>query len=275
LSATAGDGPRACCYAHFALGALPESAQAYEDAASLADRVGLKEAQVHALISAMYPLGFINPDRGLAALDQAVQTSVSAGDPVLLASTQMVSASCRLIFNGWRKEDADLCISAVKMLPRLEDSKAAPYQQMIYGHVLALQGRYREALDLIDAIDAVVSDHRTSLIPHFGAVSGKTLILLRMGRLGEVLRITRAGRESTDENVARSWLLTFREAWLRILVFDYEGALRISEAVVQTQETITPASRIPSARLPLVISPSIAVNTARPSNSSVKYTVLT
>jgi len=224
-------------YAHFALGALPESAQAYTDAASKADQAGLKAAEVHALISAMYPLGFISPDRGLAALDRAVQMSVSAGDPTLVARTQMAAASCRLIFDAWRKEYADLCVSAHEMLRHLDDSEEVPYQQMIDGHVLALQGRYREALDLIDALETAVSrtGHGISLIPHVGATSGRTLILLRMGRLGDVLRITQVGRESADENIARSWLLTFREAWLRILVFDYEGAHRICEAIVQTR----------------------------------------
>ncbi len=56
--------------AHFVLGALQESAQAYGEAASEAEKAGLKTASVHALICAMYPLGFIDPGQGLAALDQ-------------------------------------------------------------------------------------------------------------------------------------------------------------------------------------------------------------
>jgi len=221
-------------YAHFALGALPESAEAYAAAASRAEQAGLRAAQVHALISAMYPLGFINPERGLAALDQAVQMSVSAGDPVLLARTQMVATSCHLIFDDWREENAELCVSAYETLRRLGDSGLGPYHQMIYAHVLTLRGSYREALELIEAAISR-TDYGISLIPHFGALSAKTLTLLRLGQLGEVLRITRAGRESADENIARSWLLTFREAWLRTLVFDYEGAHRISEAIAQTR----------------------------------------
>jgi tetratricopeptide (TPR) repeat protein len=186
----------------------------------------------------MFPLGFISPDHGLAALDQAVQMSVSAGDPVLVARTQKVAAGCHLVFDHWRKEYADVCASAHETLRRLGDTEEIPFQQMTYGHVLALQGRYREALDLMDATDAAVfrADYATSLIPHVGAISGRTLILLRTGRLGEVLRITRSGKESTDENMGRSWLLAFREAWLRMLVFDYEGAHRISTAIAKTRK---------------------------------------
>jgi DNA-binding winged helix-turn-helix (wHTH) protein/tetratricopeptide (TPR) repeat protein len=224
-------------YAHFATGAFADSAQAYATAASRAQEAGLKTAQVESLTSAMFPLGFISPDRGLAALDQAVQMSISAGDPILVARTRKVAAGCHLIFDHWCKDYADVCASAHETLHRLGDTEEIPFQQMTYGHVLALQGRYREALDLIDATDAAIfrSEHGTSLIPHVGAISGRTLILLRTGRLGELLRITRSGRESTDENKGRSWLLAFREAWLRMLVFDYEGAHRISTAIANTR----------------------------------------
>ena len=224
-------------YAHFAIGDFADSAQAYATAAAQAQEAGLKTAQVESLTSAMFPLGLISPDRGLAALDQAVHMSISAGDPVLVARTRKVAAGCHLIFDHWRQDYVDACASAHETLHRLGDTEEIPFQQMTYGHVLALQGRYREASELIDATDAAISrsGHGTSLIPHVGATSGRTLILLRTGRLGELLRITRPGRESTDENKGRSWLLAFREAWLRMLVFDYEGAHRISTAIANTR----------------------------------------
>jgi len=50
---------------------------------------------------------------------------------------------------------------------------------------------------------------------------------LLMGQLGKALQITQAGRASPDENLARYWLLSCREAWLRTVAFDFEGARRI------------------------------------------------
>src|SRR4030095_8477149 len=82
--------------AHYALGAMAESTNAYGAAASRAAQTGLKAAQVSALTSLMRPFGLIDPDQGLAAMEQAVQVSRSADDPVLLARTQMLAASCRL-----------------------------------------------------------------------------------------------------------------------------------------------------------------------------------
>jgi hypothetical protein len=64
--------------AHFAQGALGQSAQTYAAAATRAQQAGLKKAQLHALTSAMYPLGFIGPEevrnsgRSLASLRHGV-----------------------------------------------------------------------------------------------------------------------------------------------------------------------------------------------------------
>jgi tetratricopeptide (TPR) repeat protein len=69
------------------------------------------------------------------------------------------------------------------------------------------------------------------LITSFGALSGKTFALLRLGDLGEVLRIVRAGKESFEENRTRWRLLHVREAWIRLLAFDYQGALNLYESI--------------------------------------------
>jgi len=52
-----------------------------------------------------------------------------------------------------------------------------------------------------------------------------------MGYLGEVLRISRTGRELAEKNGSSSLLYQFRESWLRMLAFDFEGARRICDAL--------------------------------------------
>ncbi len=217
--------------AHFVLGALPESARAYKEAAKGAEEAGLKTAAVHALICAMYPLGFIEPDQGLAALDRAVQTSLAIEDPLLLVRTQIGAAGSRLVFDNWTNENAVLCTESYQTLCRISDSGVDHFQQIVYAHLLILQGKYREALEICESGGVSRMNHGISQIAHFGAISAKTLALLRLGRLGEVLRITQAGRVSVQENLARSWALDFREAWLRIMAFDFEGAQRICDAI--------------------------------------------
>jgi len=83
--------------AHYALGAMSDSATAYEAEASRAAQTGLRAAQVRALSCLVRPYGLIDPDRGLAAMPEAEQVSRALGDALLLARTQMLAAGIRLL----------------------------------------------------------------------------------------------------------------------------------------------------------------------------------
>jgi len=216
--------------AHFALGDLLDSAQAYTDAASRAATAGNRSDQAHALVRAMYPLGAIDPKRGLAAMRQAVQTCERIGDARLTAQTQMLSIGCHLVFDEWRQPDADVYVANHSALCDSNDSGDEPLQQMVHGHVLSLCGKYREAIAAFESSVSCV-DPSTGLITSFGALSGKTFALLRLGELGQVLRIVRAGKESFEENRTRWRLLHVREAWLRLLAFDYPGTVKLYESI--------------------------------------------
>jgi len=216
--------------AHFALGAMPQATEAYLTAAARADQAGLKIAHLRALTAAMCAFGFTEADRGIAVVDQAVKASSSHDDPLLLARTQMLAASCRLVFDKWCQQDADLCMSTHDTLRSLGDDEPFPPQRMAYWQVATLQGKYREALE---TFEEGLSDLHSGicLITHFIALSGKTLTLLRLGEFGEVLKLTRAARERAEKNGNAPWLFNSREAWLRLLAFDFEGARRLCEAV--------------------------------------------
>src|SRR5260370_28999887 len=122
----------------------------------------------------MRPFGFIDPDQGLAAMEQAVQVSRSADDPVLLARTQMLAASCRLLYDTWRKEDADLCASAHTTLRNLGDTDTPPFHKMIYAHVQVLQGNYQEAFEIFE-VSLQKMGQTTRLIKHCLTLSEKTM----------------------------------------------------------------------------------------------------
>lgn len=217
--------------AQFALGALTESAQTYASAAARAHQAGLKAAQMHALTSAMYPLGFIAPVKGVAALDEAVKISRTYDDPARLALTQMLAEGFRLVFDFWSEAHAQLCISAYDTLLRLSPGEVDPYQRIVFAHVLMLRGRYAEALEVCDRSTSEASasgvGQVVNFLAHFGALSAKLIVLLRTGKLGAVLQIARSGRSAPDENMSLYWLLTLREAMLRAIVFDFEGAAQI------------------------------------------------
>jgi DNA-binding winged helix-turn-helix (wHTH) protein/tetratricopeptide (TPR) repeat protein len=217
--------------AYYVLGSMSDSAKAYEAEASRAAQKGLKAAQVQALSCLVRPYGLIDPDRGLAAMAEAEEASRVLRDPLLLARTQMLAAGIRLIYDTWRMEDAQLCVSAHRALVDFGDSDVPPYNNMIYAHVQALQGNYREAFEIFEA--GITKVGTTSLIAYFFALSGKTVALLRLGRFGDLWQILQTGKQMAEKNGNEPWLFNFREAWLRTLVFDFDGARRLCDLIMR------------------------------------------
>jgi DNA-binding winged helix-turn-helix (wHTH) protein/tetratricopeptide (TPR) repeat protein len=215
--------------AHYALGAMTDSAKAYTAGAARAAQVGLKATQVDALICLMRPFGLMDPDQGIAAIDVAEQVSSGLNDPLLLARTQMLAAATRLLYDSWRKEDAHLCLSAHQMIRDLRDSNTPPYHQMMYAYVQVQQGSYHEALKIFESFIPKMDEPATYLF----AVTGRTVPLLYLGKFGEVLRIVRAGKEMAERNGNAAWLFNFREVWLRTLCFDFAGARQLCEFIMR------------------------------------------
>src|SRR5262249_19310066 len=193
-------------------------------------KAGLKAAEVCALNALVRPYGFIDPSRGLVAVERAVRVSAELGDQLLHARCEMLAACSRLIYDTWRKEDAETCASASQRVRGVGDFPVIGYPEMLYGYVQSLQGNYREALRIADA-GIPKLDRASNLMVHFFSLGGKTLALLHSGQFGELLEIVRDGKNSAEKNGNSPWLFVFREAWLCTLVLDYERARLLGETV--------------------------------------------
>jgi len=219
--------------ANYALGAMSDSVEAYEQAAAVAARAGQIAAQIESLISLAYSACYTNPTRGLEVCAQAVEVSQGHDDPLLLAEAQMAAATCRLLYDSWRTADAKLYASAAGTIEALSASRAPAYYQILSVYVRAAQGEYIRALERADlAIREMAAT--ASSAAYLNALGAKTLSLLHLGRFGEVLRIVRAGREMAEKNEVDPWLFVFREAWLRSLCFDFEGVRRIGSVSIRS-----------------------------------------
>ena len=216
--------------AYYCLGSMAECARAHEAQAARAAEAGLRAAEVSALNALVRPFGFIDPSRGLVAVERAVQVSSELDDPLLHARCEMLAACTRLIYDTWRKEDAGACAAASRKVRGAGDFPTIGYPEMLYGYVQSLQGNYREALRIADA-GIPKLDRAANLMIHFFSLGGKTLALLHCGQLGELLRIIREGKAAAEKNGNSPWLFVFREAWLRTLVLDYEGARQLGDGV--------------------------------------------
>ena len=214
--------------AHFALGAMSDSALAYETAAARAAEAGLRKTQIEALARLAVPAWYLDPPRGNDICEQAVEESRAHGDPLLLAQTQLATACFRLLYDTWRNQDAETCASARHTIRRL--SGPSTPENMFCVYVQAMQGDYEEALKQAEA--AMIAT--TSPAAYLLALGAKILSLMQCGRFGEVLRIVGTGRELAQKNGEDPWVFIFREAWLRSLCFDFEGVLRLSRTAMRS-----------------------------------------
>ncbi len=214
--------------AHYGRGAWIECAEAYETAAARAAAAGSTSTQVHALRGLIRPFAVLDPDRGIAAIEQAVRLSATLDDPLLHARTELLAAGIRLAYDAWRTEDWDTCASASETIHRLGGAGPPAFDRVVYAHVQILRGDYAQALENLEAGTPEANESTSIMVPMF-ALSGKMLALLFSGRLGELAQLVRAGKDIAEANGNEPWLFVSREAWLRTAVLDFSGARELCE----------------------------------------------
>ena len=225
----------------YLLGEMSGAARTYEIQAERASSAGRKAAELNAMEHLVMPLGFTDPDRGISVAERAVQLSIELSNPVQRALSQMLAAGYRCVYGTWSDEDWELWSSTNKTLEHLNAPPLPPYHQSLYSYLLVLRGEYEEASTHFVTQPSPVNE-AAGLMFHFFTVSTKTLALLRSARLGELLKLVDEGRELAVKNSNDPWLFVFREAWLRTLVFDFEGARRLCDAVVSST-TVYPTAQ--------------------------------
>src|SRR5262249_13984998 len=88
---------------HYLAGAMLECSQAHEAGAALAARAGLRAAEIEALSGLVRPYGMIDPDRGIVAIERAVELSGGTGDPAL----RLLASGARLAYVDWSGPDLE------------------------------------------------------------------------------------------------------------------------------------------------------------------------
>ena len=217
----------------YALGAISESIEAYEQAVRIATAAGQVAAQIEALISLALSACYTDLTRGLQVWEQAIEVSRNHGNPLLLAQAQTAAAACRLLYDSWRSEDAELYATATGSIGSSGSSRAPASFQTLCIYVRALQGDYRGALESADLAIRQMAE-TVSPTAYLLALGAKAISLLHLGRFGDVLRIVRTGRETAEKNEVDPWIFAFREAWLRNLCFDFEGVRRLGTVNVRS-----------------------------------------
>jgi len=215
--------------AHYGRGEWIECSEAYE-AAVRAAAAGSTSTQIHALRGLIRPFGVLDPDRGIAAIEQAVRLSATVDDPLLRARTELLAAGIRLTYDTWRTNDWEICAAANETIHRLSDAGPAAFDRVSYAQLQVLRGDYAGALENLEAGVPKENESTSIMVPMF-ARSVTTLALLYSGRLGELVQLLRTGRDLAETNGNEPWLFVFREAWLRTVMLDFAGARELCKAM--------------------------------------------
>jgi DNA-binding winged helix-turn-helix (wHTH) protein/tetratricopeptide (TPR) repeat protein len=223
--------------AYYTLGEMENAADIYATMAVGAARVGLAIERVNALIREGSAASFFNPDRCLAACERAAEVSADLNQLELDACVQLLASSFRIAFNGWRKEDADRCASAMERIGRLgyQDSPlgdAVSYAQILYAQIQCTQSDYRGALQNVESCSPrLVETGRTW--EYLSSRIAKAFALIGLGRLGEAQRVLMKGMELAEKADNSPWIRVFQGALahIRFLAFDFEASLRESQAL--------------------------------------------
>ena len=219
--------------AHYLLGAMVESALAYETESALAARSGIVAARVQAQSCFARPLLLLDPDRAIAVLEDAVQASRNLDGRSMQARIELLAASMRLMYDRWRADDVRVCDAAYQVVRDGGERPAPGFERMVYAHVQGLQGDPEAALT---NTDASIPEHvdPVDLVVHVFALSARILALLQLGRFGQALQMIRASQQTAERNGADPWLFSYREAWLCTLALDFHGAERVCTQLMRS-----------------------------------------
>jgi hypothetical protein len=104
---------------------------------------------------------------------------------------------------------------------------------MIHAHVQLLQGDCVAALE--NAERGIPRHHDpVDVMVQLFALSAQILALIQLGRFGEALQIIRSNQQMAERNGSDPWLFSYREAWLRTMALDFQGALRVCDELTRS-----------------------------------------
>ncbi len=221
--------------ARYAVGDLDGSAEADGTVVALAEQRGLKVAQVNALTRLARVMAFSDPDACVAVCERAVQVCATHDDPLLQARADMLAGTWHIITNGWSKQQADRCAAARRKIGELLGPEKPAYYEILYAHVQALCGEYRDAYEIArSGLEKAAETH--SLVVYLSCLSSLALALMHLGWWGELRGAVESGIELAEKNGNQPWrgLFAAMLGWLHMQAFDFAGARRIAEDLLET-----------------------------------------
>ena len=222
--------------ARYAVGDLDGSGEADGMVVALAEEHGLKAPHVNALTRLARVMAFSDPDACVTVCERAVRVCSTHDDPLLQgAQFEMLAGTWQIITNGWSKQQADRCAAARKNIAELLGPEKPAYHEVLYAHVQALHGEYRDAYEIARSGLERAAETR-SLVVYLSSLSSLALALMHLGWWGELRGAVESGMELAEKNGNQPWRALFAAmlGWLHMQAFDFAGARRLAEGVLET-----------------------------------------
>ena len=175
-------------------------------------------------------LSWMDRDRSLAAVEQALAFAPRLDDDALQAHVRGSHGVQRILSRGWRDEDAEACRLAIDAVRRGGERRHLSLHVGHYAYLQSHRSEYRAAAAPLRkgcglALEVGDAYHYMTCQFH------RAWAFLHLGEWGELRRVLRDGLEMAERNGHDLWARAFRfqTAWLLIHVCDFAGARALCE----------------------------------------------
>jgi DNA-binding winged helix-turn-helix (wHTH) protein len=213
-----------------AMGDVRAAVEAFEALASYAREQARPDEQARALLELGGALSWIDRDRSLAAIEQALALAPSLSDVALRAHVRGYSGCQRILLRGWRDEDAEACRLAIEAVRRAGERRLLSLHISRYAHLRSYQADYRGACRIAEEglrLALEVSDAYHYMTCQFH----RAWALLHLGEWRELRGVLGDGLQMAERNGHRLWARGFRfqTAWLLTHVGNFASARALCE----------------------------------------------
>jgi DNA-binding winged helix-turn-helix (wHTH) protein/tetratricopeptide (TPR) repeat protein len=225
-------------------GDVTVAAEQFIEMARLAAELGRTEDEARAWLYAASVLSWFNRDRCLRAAERAERLTIA--DPVLRAHVRGYAAYARLIFQGWRAEDAAACAEAARVTRAAGEKRLFGFHLGRLVHVHAMRSDYTASIET--AADGLAhaggaADPYDYLMCQFWRACSSLLA----GRWGEMQQVLESTARLSERNGHRrlSILFTLVRGWLHEQAGDYARARSLcAAALADARESAYPFGQL-------------------------------
>src|SRR5262245_747639 len=213
-----------------AMGDVRGAVGGFESLARYAREHDRPDEEARALLALSGALSWIDRDRSLTAVEQALALAPSLSDEVLRAHVRGYGGCQRILLRGWQDEDAEACRRAIDAVRRGGERRLLSLHVGRYAHLHSFQANYRGACRTAEeglrlALEVSDAYHYMTCQFHRGWA------LLHLGEWRELRDVLRDGLQMAERNGHRLWARGFRfqKAWLLTHVGNFTNARELCE----------------------------------------------